>query len=76
MHCDEASYTLELNLLWELSSQNDCQHQGVVLLQAACFAIQNGATLSRAQVKTFKHNDMNDLERILKEQAAKDRRSK
>lgn len=46
------------------------------MLQAACFAIQNGATLSRAQVKYFKHNDVGDLERILQEQANKDRRSK
>ena len=45
-------------------------------MQAACYAIQNGATLSRAQVKFFKHNDMEDLERLLQEQAAKDKRSK
>jgi len=46
------------------------------ILQAACFAIQNGAVLSRAQVRYFKHNDVADLERILEEQAAKDKRSK
>ena len=45
-------------------------------MQAACYGIQNGATLSRAQVKFFKHNDMEDLERLLQEQAAKDKRSK
>ena len=45
-------------------------------MQAACYAIQNGATLSRAQVKFFKHNDMVDLKRLLLEQAAKDQRSK
>lgn len=45
-------------------------------VQAACYAIQNGATLSRAQVRFFKHNDMADLERLLQEQADKDRRSK
>lgn len=45
-------------------------------VQAACYAIQNGATLSRAQVRFFKHNDMADLERLLQEQADKDKRSK
>ena len=59
-----------------LSGPDRHKHWCVVFVQAACFAIQNGATLSRAQVKTFKHNDMDDLERILKEQAAKDKRSK
>lgn len=48
----------------------------IICDEAACFAIQNGATLSRAQVKYFKHNDVGDLERILQEQANKDRRSK
>lgn len=45
-------------------------------MQAANFGIQNGAMLSRAQVRYFKHNDVDDLERVLQEQAAKDRRSK
>ena len=44
--------------------------------QAANFGIQNGAMLSRAQIRFFKHNDMADLEEVLKEKAAKDRRSK
>ncbi|KAL3155107.1 hypothetical protein ABBQ38_011167 [Trebouxia sp. C0009 RCD-2024] len=48
----------------------------IVCDEAACYAIQNGATLSRAQVRFFKHNDMADLERLLQEQADKDKRSK
>ncbi|KAL0025965.1 hypothetical protein WJX77_008574 [Trebouxia sp. C0004] len=48
----------------------------IICDEAACFAIQNGAVLSRAQVKYFKHNDVVDLKRILEEQAAKDKRSK
>ncbi|KAA6414371.1 MAG: serine palmitoyltransferase 1, partial [Trebouxia sp. A1-2] len=48
----------------------------IICDEAACFAIQNGAVLSRAQVKYFRHNDVADLERILAEQAAKDKRSK
>ncbi|CAB4030958.1 serine palmitoyltransferase 1-like, partial [Paramuricea clavata] len=37
-----------------------------------CFAIQKGVTASRSKVYWFKHNDMDDLERCLKEQEQKD----
>jgi 7-keto-8-aminopelargonate synthetase-like enzyme len=30
------------------------------------YAIQNGCNLSRAKIATFKHNDMEDLERVIK----------
>jgi serine palmitoyltransferase len=40
---------------------------GVVAVPQLCsFPIQQGATLSRAAVHWFKHNDMEDLERVLK----------
>ncbi|XP_077980958.1 serine palmitoyltransferase 1-like [Glandiceps talaboti] len=40
-----------------------------------CFAIQMGVLASRSQVKFFKHNDMEDLERLLKEQAVEDKKN-
>ena len=43
-------------------------------LQAVNWAIQNGAVLSRAKLQTFKHNDMDDLERVLREQARLDQK--
>jgi serine palmitoyltransferase len=36
------------------------------------FAIQKGLIASRSQIKFFKHNDLNDLERILEEQQSAD----
>ena len=36
------------------------------------FAIQKGLIASRSIVKFFKHNDLNDLERILEEQQVED----
>lgn len=39
------------------------------------FAIQKGLDASRCRIAYFKHNDVADLERILKEQAANDRRN-
>lgn len=39
--------------------------------QMANYAIQNGANLSRAVIVKFKHNDMEDLERVLKAEVAK-----
>jgi len=36
------------------------------------FSIQQGILASRSDIRYFKHNDMNDLERLLKEQNAKD----
>jgi len=41
---------------------------------ASWFAIQKGVLVSRAQVKFFKHNDMEDLENILKQQQALDKK--
>lgn len=45
-----------------------CSDDGV------CFAIQKGVTASRSKVYWFKHNDMDDLERCLKEQEQKDKK--
>lgn len=38
-----------------------CSDEGV------SFAIQKGVQISRSIVRTYKHNDMEDLERVLKE---------
>ncbi len=38
------------------------------------FALQQGVLASRSKVKYFKHNDMDDLERLLKEQAVEDKK--
>ncbi|CAM4672416.1 unnamed protein product [Lepidochelys kempii] len=43
--------------------------------EAACFAIQKGLQASRSNVKLFKHNDMADLERLLKEQEIEDQKN-
>ena len=43
-------------------------------LQAASYPVQNGCDLSRARVITFRHNDVEDLEAVLKRVAAEDRR--
>jgi serine palmitoyltransferase len=39
----------------------------LVLLQHVSFPIQNGIHLSKAKMVKFKHNDMADLERALKQ---------
>uniref|UniRef100_A0A7N9CUL5 Serine palmitoyltransferase 1 n=1 Tax=Macaca fascicularis TaxID=9541 RepID=A0A7N9CUL5_MACFA len=44
--------------------------------RAACFAIQKGLQASRSDIKLFKHNDMADLERLLKEQEIEDQKVK
>lgn len=44
--------------------------------EAVNFAIQNGATLSRARVLYFKHNNVADLERCLRKVAEEDRKNK
>ena len=33
--------------------------------EGVCEALLTGATLSRSNIRTFKHNDMDDLERVL-----------
>jgi serine palmitoyltransferase len=38
------------------------------------FAIQKGLDASRSKINYFKHNDMEDLERLLMEQADLDRK--
>ncbi|KAM6106111.1 serine palmitoyltransferase 1 isoform 2-T2 [Pterocles gutturalis] len=43
--------------------------------EAACFAIQKGLQASRSNIKLFKHNDMADLERLLKEQETEDQKT-
>lgn len=42
--------------------------------EAACFSIQKGLQASRSFIKYFKHNDMEDLERLLKEQELEDQK--
>ncbi|TMW49404.1 hypothetical protein DOY81_005548 [Sarcophaga bullata] len=45
----------------------------IIFVDGACnFAIQKGLDASRSTIYYFKHNDMEDLERLLKEQAVKD----
>lgn len=44
--------------------------------EAACFSIQKGLQASRSFIKYFKHNDMEDLERLLKEQELEDQKVK
>uniref|UniRef100_A0ABI7WXG3 Serine palmitoyltransferase 1 n=1 Tax=Felis catus TaxID=9685 RepID=A0ABI7WXG3_FELCA len=43
--------------------------------RAACFAIQKGLQASRSDIQLFKHNDMADLERLLKEQEIEDQKN-
>ncbi|NXO03508.1 SPTC1 palmitoyltransferase, partial [Rhinopomastus cyanomelas] len=43
--------------------------------EAACFAIQKGLQASRSNIKLFKHNDMTDLERLLKDQETEDQKN-
>ena len=43
--------------------------------EGVCFAIQKGILASRSKVHYFKHNDMEDLERLLKAQEAEDRKN-
>lgn len=43
--------------------------------KAACFAIQKGLQASRSDIKVFNHNDMDDLERLLKEQEIEDQKN-
>ncbi|XP_015416728.1 PREDICTED: serine palmitoyltransferase 1 isoform X2 [Myotis davidii] len=43
--------------------------------RAACFAIQKGLQASRSNIKLFDHNDMADLERLLKEQEIEDQKN-
>lgn len=42
--------------------------------EAACFSIQKGLQASRSYIKYFKHNDMEDLERLLMEQELEDQK--
>lgn len=42
--------------------------------EAACFSIQKGLQASRSIIKYFKHNDFEDLERLLKEQEQEDQK--
>ena len=39
-----------------------------------CFSIQKGMQASRSTIKRFKHNDMEDLERLLREQQEEDKK--
>lgn len=42
--------------------------------EGVCFSIQKGLVASRSEIKYFKHNDMEDLERLLLEQQQEDKR--
>lgn len=46
----------------------------IVVDEGVNWGIQNGLTLSRSTVKFFRHNDMRDLERVLREVKADDGR--
>jgi 7-keto-8-aminopelargonate synthetase-like enzyme len=35
--------------------------------EGVCFAVQKGVQISRSIIRTYKHNDMEDLERVLNE---------
>ncbi|XP_038049592.1 serine palmitoyltransferase 1-like [Patiria miniata] len=43
--------------------------------EGVCFAVQMGLLASRSQIKFFKHNDMEDLERLLEEQVIEDKKN-
>ncbi|XP_077615611.1 serine palmitoyltransferase 1 [Crocuta crocuta] len=43
--------------------------------RAACFAIQKGLQASRSDIQLFNHNDVADLERLLKEQEIEDQKN-
>lgn len=45
-------------------------------VQLCSYPIQSGATVSRAKVYTFKHNDMADLERVFQKLEAEERKQK
>lgn len=45
-----------------------CKRKDLVIVDEGCsYPIQHGSVLSRAQIIRYRHNDMDDLERILKE---------
>eukprot|EP00201_Polytomella_parva_P010152 CAMPEP_0175049906 /NCGR_PEP_ID=MMETSP0052_2-20121109/6975_1 /TAXON_ID=51329 ORGANISM="Polytomella parva, Strain SAG 63-3" /NCGR_SAMPLE_ID=MMETSP0052_2 /ASSEMBLY_ACC=CAM_ASM_000194 /LENGTH=604 /DNA_ID=CAMNT_0016314073 /DNA_START=195 /DNA_END=2009 /DNA_ORIENTATION=- len=49
----------------------------IIIVDELCnYAIQSGCTVSRARVFPFKHNDMADLERVLKEVEAAERKAR
>ena len=48
----------------------------LVVDAAVYYPIQNGCHLSRAQIRTFKHNDVTDLERVLLDVDAAHRKAK
>ena len=45
----------------------------LVVDDGCCYALQLGVTLSRSDVRFFKHNDMDDLRRVLEEVQAEDK---
>lgn len=45
-------------------------------MQKVNYAIQNGGKLSRASIKYFKHNDMDDLEAVLRRVEADHKKAK
>ncbi|XP_057404688.1 serine palmitoyltransferase 1 isoform X2 [Balaenoptera acutorostrata] len=49
--------------------------RGDIVDKAACFAIQKGLQASRSDIKLFNHNDMDDLQRLLKEQEIEDQKN-
>lgn len=42
--------------------------------EGVCFPIQKGLIASRSKVKYFKHNDMQDLQRLIEEQIQLDKK--
>ena len=52
-----------------------CKAGDLIIMDEGCsYAVRQGVELSRARVRTFKHNDAADLERVLKEVDAENAR--
>jgi serine palmitoyltransferase len=66
----QAGHTKDTFLTSQLPLPSACA------LQLCSFPIQQGATLSRAAVHFFKHNDMEDLERVLQAVDREEKRQK
>ena len=61
-------FLILIPMLRVLSSFPCCSDEGV------CFPIQKGLVASRSKVIYFKHNDMQDLERLIEEQIKLDKK--
>ncbi|KAK3611972.1 hypothetical protein CHS0354_011630 [Potamilus streckersoni] len=76
MHCEEAilysyGFATIASAIPAYSKRGDV----IFCDEGVCFAIQKGLVASRSLIKYFKHNNMEDLERLLLEQQAEDQRN-